>query len=344
MRKLPLVVLSSLILGLAVSAAPAGAANLTVGPSVEGPAYTPVNCGGKSCTYVNTSVSGLGAHAVSPVSGEIVGWQMYGNTAGAQYRLRVMTPLGPEKYEITASGGVETPITAYNASFPTALPIAAGQTIGLDMEEFAPIGIAYPLLGSASISWVPTPLDGLAPPPSAAMPEQQVAFNAEIQPAPTVASLDVASGPLAGGTAVTLSGADFKGVTAVSFGAKAATFTVKSEGEIAATAPAAAAPGLVPVTVTTNAGTGSAQTFAYQAPTPLPIVVPAATCTVPKLKGRSLKTSKLQIRGWYDNSSSNPANPDPSQTIYWGPQTYEEMLLGYIEYIVPAEGLPSPGR
>lgn len=295
MRRLPLVVLSSLILGLAASAAPAGAANVTVGPSLEG-SYNPSPCGAKSCTYVNTSVSGLGAHAISPVSGEIVGWQMYGNTAGLQYRLRVMTPLGPEKYEITASGAVETPITAFNASFSTALPIAAGQTIGLDMEEGAPIGIAYPLLGSAALRWEPTPLDGLAPPPSASTPEQQVAFNAEIQPAPTVAALDVASGPLAGGTAVILSGADFKGVTAVSFGAKAATFTVRSEGQIAATAPAASVPGPVPVTVTTNAGTGSAQTFTYQAPTPAPIGAPAATCTVPKLKGRSLKASKLQIR------------------------------------------------
>lgn len=294
MRRLPLVVLSSLILGLAAPAALAGAANVTIGPSLEGP-YSPSPCGGKSCTYVNTSVSGLGARAVSPVSGEIVGWQMAGNTAGRQYRLRVMTPLGPGKYEITASGAVETPITAFNASFSTALPIAAGQTIGLDTEELAPIGVAYPLLGSASLRWEPAPLDGLAPAPSASTPEAQVAFNAEIQPVPTVATLDVASGPLAGGTAVTLSGADFKGVTAVSFGAKAATFTVRSEGQIAATAPAAFVPGPVPVTVTTNAGTGSAQTFTYQAPTPPSIAAPA-TCTVPRLKGRTLKASKLQIR------------------------------------------------
>ena len=30
----------------------------------------------------------------------------------------------------------------------------------------------------------------------------------------------------------------------------------------------------------------------------------------------------------------NPANPDPSITVRWGQQTYEEMHLGYLEYVV----------
>jgi IPT/TIG domain/PASTA domain len=303
MLRFPLVALASLILGAALAPA-AGAANVTVGPDLDG-AFTYVPCGGKSCTYVNTSVSGLGAHAVSPVSGLIVGWQMGGNTAGRQYRLRVMTPLGGDRFDITASGAVETPITAFDASFATALPIAAGQTIGLDTEELAPIGIAYPLLGSASVLWEPLPLDGVTPPPNASTPEAEVAFNAEIQPAPSVAGLDAASGPLAGGTAVTLTGADFRGVTAVTFGTSGATFTVTSETAIAAIAPPAPNPGPVPVTVTSNAGTGSSQTFTYlapaippspPAPTPTPIAAPAPTCKVPNLKGRTLKTSKQRIR------------------------------------------------
>ena len=45
--------------------------------------------------------------------------------------------------------------------------------------------------------------------------------------------------------------------------------------------------------------------------------------------------STLKFTAWYDNSAGNPANPDPTQTIHWGPQTYEEMLLGYVEYAVP---------
>jgi mono/diheme cytochrome c family protein len=43
----------------------------------------------------------------------------------------------------------------------------------------------------------------------------------------------------------------------------------------------------------------------------------------------------LKFTAWYDNSDKNPANPDPSQTVRWGEQTSDEMLLGYVEYIVP---------
>jgi thiol-disulfide isomerase/thioredoxin len=48
----------------------------------------------------------------------------------------------------------------------------------------------------------------------------------------------------------------------------------------------------------------------------------------------------LEVTGWYDNSVGNPANPDPDRTVRWGPQTFDEMLLGYIEYYVP--GKPAP--
>ena len=43
----------------------------------------------------------------------------------------------------------------------------------------------------------------------------------------------------------------------------------------------------------------------------------------------------LQFTAWYDNSSGNPANPDPTREVRWGPQTTDEMHLGYVEYIVP---------
>jgi hypothetical protein len=73
----------------------------------------------------------------------------------------------------------------------------------------------------------------------------------------------------------------------------AASFTVDSEGQITAVSPDGAA-GSVPITVTTIAGTAtSSQQFTYQAP---PAPAPAPTCTVPKLKGRSLKASKKKIK------------------------------------------------
>ena len=47
------------------------------------------------------------------------------------------------------------------------------------------------------------------------------------------------------------------------------------------------------------------------------------------------KGSKIEFAAWYDNSSKNPHNPDPTKTVRWGLQTYDEMHLGYIEYYIP---------
>jgi mono/diheme cytochrome c family protein len=35
----------------------------------------------------------------------------------------------------------------------------------------------------------------------------------------------------------------------------------------------------------------------------------------------------------FDNSSGNAANPDPSKDVRWGEQTWEEMLVGFIDYM-----------
>ena len=49
--------------------------------------------------------------------------------------------------------------------------------------------------------------------------------------------------------------------------------------------------------------------------------------------------STVQFTAWYDNSRSNPANPDPTKEVRWGQQTFDEMHLGYVEYIVPGSKL-----
>ncbi len=43
----------------------------------------------------------------------------------------------------------------------------------------------------------------------------------------------------------------------------------------------------------------------------------------------------IRFTGWFDNSSGNPANPDPTAVVQWGEQTENEMHVGYIEYVVP---------
>ena len=40
--------------------------------------------------------------------------------------------------------------------------------------------------------------------------------------------------------------------------------------------------------------------------------------------------SKLICTGWFDNSSKNPANPDPKAEVRFGEQTWDEMQIGYV--------------
>jgi hypothetical protein len=45
--------------------------------------------------------------------------------------------------------------------------------------------------------------------------------------------------------------------------------------------------------------------------------------------------SRLLATGWFNNSDSNPSNPDPTRQVKWGPQTDDEMMLGYLEFYIP---------
>ncbi len=44
------------------------------------------------------------------------------------------------------------------------------------------------------------------------------------------------------------------------------------------------------------------------------------------------KGSRLECVAHFDNSSQNPANPDPGKTVRFGEQTWDEMMIGYIEF------------
>lgn len=47
--------------------------------------------------------------------------------------------------------------------------------------------------------------------------------------------------------------------------------------------------------------------------------------------------TELSFTAWYNNSASNPANPDPAARVRWGQQTTDEMHLGYVEYYLENE-------
>jgi hypothetical protein len=47
------------------------------------------------------------------------------------------------------------------------------------------------------------------------------------------------------------------------------------------------------------------------------------------------KGTKLHTAAWYDNSTANKANPDPTKDVYWGDQTWEEMQFTALTFSVP---------
>ena len=49
------------------------------------------------------------------------------------------------------------------------------------------------------------------------------------------------------------------------------------------------------------------------------------------------KGTTLHCEAGYNNSASNLANPDPTQTVRWGEQTWEEMMIGYYDRVLANE-------
>ena len=49
------------------------------------------------------------------------------------------------------------------------------------------------------------------------------------------------------------------------------------------------------------------------------------------------KGSRIHCVGHFDNSAGNPFNPDPTQTVRFGEQTWEEMLVGFFTATSPEE-------
>jgi hypothetical protein len=49
-----------------------------------------------------------------------------------------------------------------------------------------------------------------------------------------------------------------------------------------------------------------------------PVSVPAGT--------------KIHCIAHFDNSTKNPNNPDPTKTVFWGDQTWEEMMIGWMDF------------
>jgi hypothetical protein len=274
----------ALVLAL-VGAGGARASTITVG-SVLPPSPTPTQFG-QVQTFFNTALPEKGANLVSPVSGAIVRWRVQGAKGGPFY-LRVLHQNGSGTYSASGTSGPATPSGTGLQTFTANLPVRAGDLIGIDPTSASDeIGVAE--VAGANYGFIfPPPFDGATVAPSGSVAGKEIELSAEVQPTPAIASIAPASGSVAGGTVVKITGTDFNAASAVKFGtAPAASFTVNSETEITATAPASAKPATVDLAVTTLAGTSAARRadrFTYTA------------CVVPKLRGRILKEAKRRLK------------------------------------------------
>jgi hypothetical protein len=56
------------------------------------------------------------------------------------------------------------------------------------------------------------------------------------------------------------------------------------------------------------------------------------------------KGTKIHATAWYDNSRANKSNPDPTKDVWWGDQTWEEMMFTGITFSVVTSPAPTSGQ
>jgi hypothetical protein len=130
-------------------------------------------------------------------------------------------------------------------------------------------------------------------------------FSLTFGPVPAVLSVSPATGPVAGGTVVTITGTGFTGATAVKFDtADATSYTVNSATQITATAPAGSA-GTIDVRVTTPGGTSpatSADVYTYTGPA----THFAVTATSPQTVGTMFTFTVTALDAWDNTATDYP--------------------------------------
>ena len=155
--------------------------------------------------------------------------------------------------------------------------------------------------------------------------------------APTVTSLNSNTGPLSGGTTLTINGCGFTGVTAVAFGTTAATnFSFVSASQVTAVSPPHAA-GTVDVTVTAPSGTSAisaADKFQF-----LPPSVYTAVTPIRLLDTRNSGTT-LGDRGSLNLSIGGVSVPANATAVVLNVTAVNESTAGFFTVFPTGSALP----
>lgn len=160
------------------------------------------------------------------------------------------TVKGVEPNEGPLSGGNSVGITGTRLTGATAVRFGSTEAASFKVNSATSITATAPA-GAGTVDVTVTSPEGTS--------GTGVADRYTYVPAPAVTKVKPNSGPAGGGTAVTITGANFAGAKEVRFGATSVGFTVSSPTTITASAPAAAA-GTVDVRVTGPGGTSAVVT------------------------------------------------------------------------------------
>ena len=235
----------------------------SLGPLAGGQSVTITGTGFTGATAV--TIGGTAATAVTVVSSTSLTATTPAGSAGTASVL-VTTPSGTNSANTLYTHQAAPTVTSIS---PSSGPLTGGQLVTITGTNFT--GETSVTIGGTAATVVTvvssTSITAKTPAGSAGTasvlvttPEGTNSANTLYthQAAPTVTSISPSSGPLGGGQAVTITGTDFTGATAVTIGGTAATaVTVVNATTITATTPAGSA-GTASVLVTTPSGTYSA--------------------------------------------------------------------------------------
>jgi len=297
--------LLSLSFGLLLALpAPASAVTILLGPpslAASDPfascdALAPELCSAK--TFIPTALSEPGAMLVAPADGTITSWRVKGAPPG-KLRLRIVKDMGAGQFKGVATAGIAN-VSDGKGSTPAAISIAAGQQLGVNLENVSLSSYPSTLLGNASApgaawaSYFPGLPDEATAAPTATGAGSEPLFNATVLlAAPLLLGLTSIAGPESGGDIVVIKGAHLAIATSVSFGGvPAQVISARANQIMVATPPHP--PGPVSVTVTTAGGSNAdspANLYTYT-----PVAPPPPDTSPPRLAPFSISPYAFKAR------------------------------------------------
>jgi hypothetical protein len=277
--------LVTLVLSMSALFAPAAGAQIVVGqvsPTVPTESFCTI---GAPFDEVQVGVQG-GTSYAAPAAGVLTSWSVNEGPGSGSLGMKVFRPLGGGAYLIVGHDGPR-PLTPNSLNtFPISIPVQAGDIVGTALPASSAVSCVFStgLAGDVIGFREGLAADGQSISQEETYGEFRINVSAMLLPPPVINTISPSKGSIKGASVV-ISGANFASVSAVSFGSVAAAgFTINSEGQITAQAPASKTLSSVPVTVTTLAGTAtSTQSFTYEG------------CKVPQLKGKKLKAAKKKL-------------------------------------------------